>query len=229
MHACSRLFCLAILLSLTAMPLCAQTISFPYGEIGGQLGGMYYLGDINNVPFKGTRPAIAAFYRHNFNVRYSAKALLSYGKLTASDSKYKSEFQKARDYSFNRGLVHFSVLGEFNFLPFIFGKKDMPFATYLQGGMGMGLFPGDAPTDKFIVDVPFGFGVKFNSHRKFVYGVDWMMIKTFTDNIDFKAPRPSEVNGIKQKYVASNNDWLSYFSIYLAYKIEYPKKCPTFD
>ena len=110
MHACSRLFCLAILLSLTAMPLCAQTISFPYGEIGGQLGGMYYLGDINNVPFKGTRPAIAAFYRHNFNVRYSAKALLSYGKLTASDSKYKNEFQKARDYSFNRGLVHFSVL-----------------------------------------------------------------------------------------------------------------------
>lgn len=228
MQICIRVFCLALLILPMAEHGFAQN-NFPYGEMGAQLGGSYYLGDINKVPFKSTRPAVGLFYRHNFNVRYSAKALLSYGKITASDSKYKSEFQKERDYSFNRDYIHFSILGEFNFLPFQFGKKDMPYATYLQGGIGTGFFPGDAPTDKFIVDIPFGFGVKFNSYRRFVYGIDFLMIKTFTDNIDFMSPRPSEISGIKQRYISSNNDWLSYFSIYLAYKLEYPQKCPTFD
>lgn len=229
MQVCIRLLCLALLLSPMAGRLCAQN-NFPYGEIGAQVGGSYYLGDINKVPFKGTRPAVAAFYRHNINVRYSAKALLSYGKITASDSKYKSEFQKERDYSFNRNCVHFSALGEFNFLPFQFGKKDLPYATYLQGGIGMGFFPGDSKSEKFIVDIPFGFGVKFNSYnRKFVYGADFLMIKTFNDDVDFVEDKPSEVKMKRQKYVSSNKDWLSYFSIYLAYKFEYPQKCPTFD
>lgn len=222
-----RFICLFFPLFFLADYLCAQ--DFPSGELGVQVGGIYYLGDINKVPFKGTRPTVGVFYRHDINVRYSAKALLSYGKLTASDSKYKSEFQKARDYSFNRNIFHFCMLGEFNFLPFVFDKKDTPYSTYLQGGIGLGLFPDDSKMDRFIVDIPFGFGVKINSYRRFVYGADFLMIKTFTDNIDFMSPRPSEINNMKQKYVSSNNDWMSYFAIYLAYKIDYPQKCPTFD
>lgn len=222
-----RLLGLALLMLMGATTIRAQ--EFPNADVGIQLGGGFYLGDINKVPFKGTRPAVGAFYRHNINVRYSAKALLSFGQITASDSKYKSEYQKERDCSFKRYLGHFSILGEFNFLPFVFGKKDTPFATYLQGGMGVGFFPDDAKTDKVIVDIPFGFGVKFNSYRRFVYGADFLMIKTFTDNIDFMSPRPSEINKMKQRYISSNSDWLSYFSIYLAYKFEYPQKCPTFD
>lgn len=229
MQVCIRLLCLTLLLFPVVGLTSAQTINFPNAEIGGQLGGAYYLGDINKVPFKSTRPAVAAFYRHNINVRYSAKALLSYGKIAASDSKYKSEYQKERDCSFSRGCLHFSVLGEFNFLPFAFGKKDTPYSTYLQGGMGFGFFPDKAQMDRTIVDIPFGFGVKFNSYRKFVYGADFLMIKTFSDNIDFMSSRPSEINKMKQRYVSSNNDWLSYFSIYLAYKFDYPQKCPTFD
>ena len=227
MHFVFRIICLFLLLFPLTHSLCAQ--DFPSAQLGVQVGGMYYLGDINKIPFKGTRPAVGVFYRHDFNVRYSAKALASYGKLTASDSKYNSEYQKYRNYSFNRQLVHLSLLGEFNFLPFVFGKKDMPYSTYLQGGIGFGLFPDDSKMDKFIVDLPFGFGVKINSYRRFVYGADFLMIKTLTDNIDFMSPRPSEINNMKQKYVSSNNDWMSYFAIYLAYKINYPQKCPTFD
>ncbi len=228
MHVCFRILCLTALSLSMACGLQAQ--EFPYGEVGLQLGGAYYLGDINKVPFKSTRPAAAVMYRHNLNNRYSAKAMLSYGKITASDSKYKSDYQHDRDYSFNRDLVHFNIMGEFNFLPFVLGKKDVPYATYLQGGLGFGFLPGDNKTDKYLVDIPFGFGVKFNTpYRKLLYGAEFLMIKTFSDNIDFVSPRPSDVNNMKQRYVASNKDWLSYFSIYLAYKIEYPKKCPTFD
>ena len=227
MHGCIRLLCLTALLLSMSGGLQAQ--EFPYGELGVQLGGSYYLGDINKVPFKSTRPAVAALYRHNFNIRYSAKALFSYGKITASDSKYKSEYQRARDCSFNRDLLHFCTLGEFNFLPFVYGKKETPFATYLQGGIGVGYFPGKSESDNFIVDIPFGFGVKFNFRHKLVYGADFLMIKTFNDDIDFVSSRPSEVDKMKQRYVSSNNDWMSYFSIYLAYKIEYPQKCPSFD
>lgn len=222
-----RIICLFLLFLPLVDNVYAQ--DFPSGEFGVQAGGMFYLGDINKVPFKGTRPAVGVFYRHDFNVRYSAKALATYGNLTASDSKYKSEYQKFRDYSFNRQLVHIGVLGEFNFLPFAFGRKDTPYSTYLQGGIGVGIFPDDSKMDKLIVDIPFGFGVKINSYRRFVYGVDFLMVKTVTDNIDFMSPRPSEINNMKQKYISSNNDWFSYFAIYLAYKIDYPQKCPSFD
>ena len=120
MQNCIRLFCLTLFLLTGASVLRAQ--DFPNGEIGVQLGGMFYLGDINNVPFKSTRPAVGAFYRHNINVRYSAKALLSYGRITASDSNYKSEYQNERGYSFKRDCAHLSILGEFNFLQFAVGK-----------------------------------------------------------------------------------------------------------
>ena len=89
-----RLLCLTLLMLIGTITLRAQ--DFPNAEIGAQLGGGFYLGDINKVPFKSTRPALAVFYRHNINVRYSAKALLSYGRITASDSNYKSEYQKER-------------------------------------------------------------------------------------------------------------------------------------
>ena len=50
-----------------------------------------------------------------------------------------------------------------------------------------------------------------------------------TKGVLLEAIRKLEINNMKQKYISSNNDWFSYFAIYLAYKIEYPKKCPTFD
>ena len=222
-----RLLCLSLVL--LSFPLKSDAQEFPNWELGAQVGGMYYLGDINKIPFKTTRPAIGIFYRHNFNYRFSAKAIASGGRLCAFDSKYKSEYQKERDYSFKRDVARLNVLGEFNFLPFISGSNSTPFTTYLQGGVGMAYFPDNSKLDNLIFDLPFGFGVKYNVTKKLVCGADMLMIKTFSDDIDFISQATSETNSLKQRRVSSNKDWMSYFSIYFSYRLEYPQKCPTFD
>ena len=73
-----RLFGLALLMLMGATTIRAQ--EFPNADIGIQLGGGFYLGDINKVPFKGTRPAVGAFYRHNINVRYSVRPCCLLGR-----------------------------------------------------------------------------------------------------------------------------------------------------
>lgn len=222
-----RFLSVSSFLFVATMVTSAQSV--PNGELGLQLGGTYYLGEINKVPFRGTKPSVAVFYRHNFNARYSAKGTLSYCKIGAADSTSSSSYQKARGLSFSRPWCQLSVIGEFNFLPFIAGKQKMPYTTYLQGGFGLAFLPDNSKMEKFLLDIPFGLGAKFNTTGKFVYGFDIMMIKTFSDNIDFVSSNSSENNKMKQKYVSSNKDWLSYFAIYLAYRIEYPQKCPSFD
>jgi len=203
---------------------------FPAGDLGVQLGGSFYLGDINKIPFKGTRPAAGLFYRHNFNIRYSAKAIASFSQLYADDAKYKqSEYQLARGYSFSKNVFSFMFLGEFNFVPYHSdGKAPTPYTVYLQGGLGTMLLPVD-DSKEIEPLLPFGLGVKFSTKTRFSYGADFLMVKTFTDEVDYKSDKTSESNRIKQLTVRSGKDWLSYFAIYLSYKIEYPQKCPSFD
>lgn len=220
---------LSLTVVLLSFPFRSGAQEFPNWEIGAQAGGMYYLGDINKTPFRATRPAIGLFYRHNFNNRYSAKGILAGSRLVGVDSKYKNEYQKERDCSFKRDVATFNVLGEFNFLPFVCGRENLPYSTYLQGGVGLAYFPDNSKLDNLIFDLPFGFGFKYNVTNKLVCGADMLMIKTFSDDIDFLAPETSETNAIKQRYVSSNKDWMSYFAIYFSYRIEYPQKCPTFD
>lgn len=201
----------------------------PNGELGLQLGGMYYLGEINKVPFKTTKLAGGVFYRHNFNFRYSAKSILSISKVGASDSKSNSEYQKSRNHSFNRMCYGISVLGEFNFLQFASGFQKTPYSTYLQGGVSAFLLPDNKHMESLVFGIPFGFGAKFNANENISYGVDFLMIKTFSDQIDYVSPNSSETNRVKQGYITSNKDWLSYLAIYFAYRIKYPQKCPSFD
>lgn len=221
-----RVACLCLLLNFMTFVSNAQSV--PYGELGLQLGGSYYLGEVNKIPFKGTRPAFGVFYRHSFNQRMSVKGSTYYGILHASDEHTNSEYQKQRDVSFSRDYFHVGVVGEFNFLPFVVGGKKMPYTTYIQGGLG-GLYFSGEKVDHFVLEIPFGIGAKFNTNGKFVYGVDVLMQKTFSDHIDFISSNSSEKNLMKQKYVSSDKDWMSFLGIYLAYKIDYPQKCPSFD
>ena len=217
-----------LLLCFISLPLCAE--EYPEGDLGVQLGGSFYLGDINKMPFRGTRPAGGIFYRHNFNQRYSAKGIFSYAMLHADDSTFKhSDYQLERGYSFTKNTFGFMALGEFNFVPFQSkGKMLTPYTLYLQGGLGLMMLPVD-DSKKLNVTVPFGLGVKYNTKKKWAYGADFLMVKTFSDKVDYVADCPSESNQIKQLSVKSGKDWFSYFAIYLSYKFEYPQKCPSFD
>ena len=195
-----RQFSATLLFCFISAPLFSE--EFPEGDLGIQLGGSFYLGDINKIPFKGTRPAGGIFYRHNFNQRYSVKGVFSYAMLHASDSSYKrSSYQLERGYSFTKNTFGFMALGEFNFVPFQSkGKILTPYTMYLQGGLGAMMLPVDN-AKKLNLTLPFGLGVKYNTKKKWAYGADFLMVKTFSDKIDYVANSPSEANQMKQLMV----------------------------
>jgi hypothetical protein len=211
--------------SLTSIASLSQTTKS--GEVGLTLGGTYYLGDINHIPFKSPRIAGGVFYRHNFNTRYSAKGSLNAGFIGGS-----GDAPNGMNISFNRIFGQLSAIGEFNFLPFIVNKKDYKYSTYLQGGIGVLYYPQSPSrrlTSIFIFDIPMGFGVKYNLRKRFTCGADYIMYKTFNDNLDFKGDIATENSFFRQNNYNGNKDWYAFFGIYLAYKIDYPEKCPAFD
>ncbi len=195
------------------------------GEAAVQIGGNYYLGDLNHFPFKGTRPAVGIFYRHNFNSRYSIKGLGYGGLLTG-----KGKSPDGLSHSFSKFYGQLDAIGEFNFTPFIVGKKNSIYTTYLQAGAGILYYPSaDKLSSLFKFDIPMGFGFKMNISSRFVAGADYLMYKVFSDNLDYKGQHITAGGDDYQHFYAGNKDWISYFGIYLAYKIEYPEKCPAFD
>ena len=45
-------------------------------EIGGMVGGAFYMGDVNkNAVFKGLNPALGAVFRYNPNFRWAVKQI----------------------------------------------------------------------------------------------------------------------------------------------------------
>lgn len=221
----SKLFLIALLF-VCSMHLSAQHKKS--GEIGISAGGSYYLGDINKIPFVGTKISAGAFYRHTFNTRYAVKGVFNYGSLAAEDSKSSNDFQIARNKSFNNTFYELATLAEYNFIPFLPASKKHIYTPYVFAGLSVMYYPGGEST-KIIVSVPFGVGFKYNINTELVFEAYIGMRKTYTDNIDFNYNPPTTNRAFKQYGYAGNKDWYSVFGVSLSYKIKYRMKCPAFD
>ena len=212
-----------ITLSYTAMSQSDRS-----GEIGVLVGGSYYLGEISKVPFANTRLAASVLYRHNIDKRISLTGNFTYGSLTADDASSNNQYQIIRAKSFNSSFYELAVVGEFNFIPFISGKKKKhPYTPYVFAGLSEMYYPGGV--SKFIFSIPFGMGMKYNINSEFIFGANIGMRKTFNDFIDFNYVSPSPERPEKQIGYVGNNDWYSVFGVSLTYKVKYRVKCPAFD
>lgn len=219
------LILIAVFLNLFNTPLLAQ--GKKSGEIGGSIGGAYYLGDINKMPFVGTRLSASAFYRHTIDTRIAITGNFTYGTLTADDANSSSGYQIDRDESFKNSFYEFSAVGEFNFIPFLPAKRKYVYTPYIFAGVSEIYYP--KGENKFILSIPFGVGVKYNINTQYILGAFIGMRKTFDDYVDFYYNHPSPHYPKKQLAYAGNKDWLSIFGVSLSYKIKYRMICPAFD
>lgn len=218
----SSKFILSVLLiiALSANAIHAQTRKS--GELGITGGGSYYLGDLNKIPFIGTKIAFGAFYRHTIDSRFSVRGNFNYGRLAGDASEVKFDFPK--NYTFNNAFYELNGQLEFNFMPYTPTNKKTKFTPYVSAGAGLMYYPKGAR--KFMINIPFGIGAKYNIYKNFMVGADIGMRKTLRDDLDYLAayyPSPMQNN------YAGTKDWFSVFGVYLSYKIKYPQKCPAFD
>lgn len=179
-------------------------------EIGPVLGIAYYMGELNQAKqFYQPKPVVGFLYRKSFNARWANKTQFTIGNLAGSDSLNPVTAGQERNLSFNTQLVELSSQIEFNYLPYVIGKKKTPFTPYLFCGLsafyfnprgtyadkqydlrelgteGQGVVPGAPRQYKEIaMAFLFGMGLKFHFSNRIGLNLEWSLRRTFTDYLD---------------------------------------------
>lgn len=211
------------------------------GDIAFFYGQSYYLGEINHVTqFKQMNTAFGGFYRHNFNLRYSLRGNVYYGKLSADDATSPYKYNLLRNQSFEVNLLDIGLQAEFNFLPYITTSYKYKFSPYVTAGLSYRTFLSNSPA-KNGINIPFGIGIKYNLNQKFSVGFEWVIRKTFSDDMDGLAEYPENpllvefLNNqsaakFRQTSTLYRNDYYVFTGVFLSYKIVYKSmKCPAYN
>ncbi len=150
------------------------------GWEAGPWGGVaWYFGDLNTSYDLGMPGPAGGFgVRYNFNDRLCLLMGIGTGKIRADDARSRNSYERARNLSFQSGLLDGRVQFEFNFLPYIHGSKDYFFTPYLLGGMGIAQFNPKAKYEGRLVELrPLGTEGQFRSEEyataswAWIYGI----------------------------------------------------------
>lgn len=181
-------------------------------EIGLLFGASTYQGDIapssNRLDLNDIHPALGIFGRYNVNRFLTARASLSYGKVSATDAQANDEGRRRRNLSFQSKIFEFGLTGEVNILGFEADGLQKRFSPYLFGGIAVFRFDPEANYQGQLVKlqplgtegqgmegfsekykltqlaVPLGGGVKIAISERLNIGLEAGVRKTFTDYID---------------------------------------------
>ena len=237
-----RLFLLAF--SLLVLQVAQAQKTADIGLWGG-LGS--YSGDMTMVKTTSSLgPAAGVFIRYNFNPRYSIR-----GTFMIEDSKATGEFESS-PWEYSKTVSDISGMFEFNFWKYIIGSKRHSITTYLIGGVGVSFYPYDfdpaalnaagayvdpAGESKTMtaLNMPFGFGFKFNVGERWSVGMETRFRKYFDDKLDnLDDPRAfvNQSTGVLTEYTSplQNNDWIYHLGVHVSYRFyQGGKKCPAYD
>lgn len=212
-------YTLALLLALVllASPADAQQFSKrkQYNSIGFSLNAMNYFGDVvpkTSLPsFRAgaTRPSLAINFTHRFAPRISARAALSYGRISGADEKAAdpndpdARFRYNRNMTFRNDILELSGVAMFDLIENRNNYLKRPdFVPYILAGVAVfhhnpkglyndGSYVNLQPLRTEGVDysltqfaIPFGGGVRYKVNKSFDVGLEIMTRKTFTDYLD---------------------------------------------
>lgn len=154
-------------------------------EFGAGIGALNYTGDLaENIKLKYSKPALNAFYRHNFTNEVSVlRVNFMVGRLGVDEAKSNEALRKARKYSFNGTLLEASLLYEYDFFDFRDIENKYYMSPYLYGGLSANTFVGQKNSDTF-AGIPFGAGIKFRLNGGWNLGAEIGARKNFTDKLD---------------------------------------------
>ena len=207
-----------ILLSLSTFMTGAQEYLY---EVGGELGGSFYMGDANkNAVFRNMNPAAGVLFRYNANFRLAFKANLSWARVSGSTEGIENVFPNNAQASFERNIIDLGGQAEFNFFPYsdmykyLLTKRISP---YIAGGLGFSAAPGGGDMF-FSPHISIGTGVKYKLKNRINIGAELTVRKLFGDGLDVSAgnnlldnPYNMESGWFK------NKDWYSMFTINVTY------------
>lgn len=200
-------------------------------EVGGMLGGSFYMGDANyTTPFKNLGFAGGVIARYIFNPRMVIKADLAFGRISGNTEDFKNVYPENQQSSFKRSIYDLGAQFEYNFFGYGTGqgyKGNKRFTPYVLGGIGMTFAPAPAK-GIFTVNFPIGVGVKYKLARRLNIGCEFTMRFSLSDQLDVTNKDGLQLNdpyGIKGSGF-KNKDSYSFTTVFITYDI-FPKyrKC----
>ncbi|MCB0642585.1 MAG: outer membrane beta-barrel protein [Phaeodactylibacter sp.] len=197
------------------LPLVFMTIALQaqYFEMGLQLGGTNYVGDLSfnssKLYLKETRFGAGLFGRYNFSDLFAVKLAANFGNIGGTDANVNIEEIRQRNLNFRTPLFDFALTGEVNIPGFQPYNLNRPISGYLFAGIGavnfqpkgfyqgawtnlqplgtegQGLEGGDGSLyGRWALTIPFGVGFKYAVFDKLTLGLEIGARKTFTDYLD---------------------------------------------
>ncbi|MBO5181903.1 MAG: outer membrane beta-barrel protein [Paraprevotella sp.] len=234
----TRLLLICLSLPVFVAQVGAQEVEYKM-ELGGGLGGCFYLGDANSKPFANLGGMFSLLARYRFNPRMVIKGNLAMGHIhgTGEGTFFPQDAYSGTVEGGQKGAVDFSrnvfdvgAQFEFNFWGYGTGKdyrETKRITPYMLIGMGLTFAP--KPLETAVgFNIPVGVGVKYKLRPRLNIGLEWSIRFTTTDNLDVSNAEGVKLNdpyGITSSGF-KNKDCYSYTMVYLTYDL-FPKyrKC----
>ena len=221
----------AVLLLLTTVHVVsAQELEYNM-ELGGMMGGCFYMGDANyTTPFKDVSMAGGILARYNINPRMAVKGDLAVGRIKGSTKGMENKFPNGEHSTFSRNVYELGAQFECNLFAYGTGagyKDSRRLAPYMLAGIGMTYAP--KPANHVVaMNIPLGLGVKYKLAERLNVGAEWSMRFTTSDKLDVTSKDGLQLNdpyGIDGKGL-KNKDSYSWLMLYVSYDM-FPKyrKC----
>ena len=199
-------------------------------EIGIELGGYNYLGDVvRKFDMSNHSLGGQVFIRQHMNEAWSFRISAGLGRLSGADDEAFDVFSANRRASFEGTLIQSDFLLEYHFLNYRNEKLEQYWSPYVLFGAGVYRFSGqDQDFNDYNTGlnlrIPVGIGVKVRLDRRWILGISTAAIKTnsdLIDNVSALSPNIKDYRGGNP----NDDDWMFYTSISLSYTL-YKIICP---
>ena len=179
-------------------------------DVGLRVGATYYIGDYNeSMPFASPSFAGGGVFKYNFNDYYVARIGVNAGYYAGSHNSSVG-YLPAEGGAFSSLIIDGSAALEVNFLPYdplaFKGKRFTPFIT-----IGVGASYGSG---QFKPVVPMSLGFKYRPSYRWTIGAEWILTKTFSDNMDGYTNLSDQ-----KKTIIHNNDWYSVAGLFITFRL----------
>ena len=204
-------------------------------DMGAGLGGCFYLGDGNGVPFSDLSVMGALTARRIFNARMALKTNLAFGHIHGTTDGFlpTDAYSKTPEgglptkVHFSRNVLDLGAQFELNFWGFGTGvgyKGNSPITLYILAGIGITVGMGGGASACAGMNIPVGLGVKYKLKPRVNIGFEWTMRFSTTDKLD-ATPEGTQLKdpyGIKSGFL-KNKDTYSFAMFFITYDM-FPKR-----
>lgn len=204
-------------------------------DMGAGIGGCFYLGDGNGVPFSNLSVMGALTARRIFNARMALKTNLAFGHIHGTTDGFlpTDAYSKTPEgglptkVHFSRNVLDLGAQFELNFWGFGTGvgyKGNSPITPYILAGIGITVGMGGGASACAGMNIPVGLGVKYKLKPRVNIGFEWTVRFSTTDKLD-ATPEGTQLKdpyGIKSGFL-KNKDTYSFAMFFITYDM-FPKR-----